>query len=290
MATALAAVGALVMSGGVVMLGASTAAAESCDPSPAYTETTDWVTTSPGEGWYHVEERNPGHGPVPECWSPLPALQGGSRSRPTYVVHLQPCRGNDQAVTTGYPVGDRAADKDNGWHGQPGAATPDSTPTELAVGVPWQEPQAADRGSRGPHGHARSAAEYEYMRALEPPGDGWSRRLMRVIQEYVPATCGDRVQVRRYHPAITCPDQPDPVVMPLSDQRMTCAAGVESRTGTQTTTYVWNAETRTYDPVVGSEVWGAWTFVRALTDAEFAQLGCQPGQPDPVVAPLATSR
>ena len=28
--------------------------------------------------------------------------------------------------------------------------------------------------------------------------------------------------------------------------------GVEQRDGTQTTTYVWNAETRTYDPVVGT--------------------------------------
>jgi LPXTG-motif cell wall-anchored protein len=83
---------------------------------------------------------------------------------------------------------------------------------------------------------------------------------------------------------------PDPVVKPLSDQQMTCAAGVESRTGTQTTTFVWNAEKRTYDAVVGPEVWGSWTFVRALTDAEFARLGCQPGQPDPVVNPLSEER
>ena len=82
------------------------------------------------------------------------------------------------------------------------------------------------------------------------------------------------------------PDQPDPVVVPLEDERMTCAAGVEAREGTQTTTYVWNAETRAYDPVVGPEVWGPWMFVRDLTDAEFDELGCRPDQPDPVVAPL----
>lgn len=83
------------------------------------------------------------------------------------------------------------------------------------------------------------------------------------------------------------PKQPEPVVAPLKGEQMSCEAGVEVREGTQTTTYVWNAATRTYDPVVGPEVWGDWTFVRDLTNEEFEQLGCRPDQPEPLVVPLS---
>lgn len=73
------------------------------------------------------------------------------------------------------------------------------------------------------------------------------------------------------------PDQPEPDVANLDDDRMTCEEGVEAREGTQTTTYEWNAETRTYDPVVGEEVWGDWTFVRDLNADELADLQCVKG-------------
>ncbi len=86
------------------------------------------------------------------------------------------------------------------------------------------------------------------------------------------------------------PDQPNPTVKPLSDQQLSCAGGVEQRSGTQTTTYVWNAESKKYDAVVGPEVWGDWTFVRPLDDAEFQRLQCQPGQPSPDVKPLSGER
>ena len=74
------------------------------------------------------------------------------------------------------------------------------------------------------------------------------------------------------------PDQPDPVVAPLADEQQSCDHGVEQREGTQTTTYVWNAETRTYDAVVGEEVWGEWATVRDLTTAESLELGCIAGE------------
>jgi LPXTG-motif cell wall-anchored protein len=86
------------------------------------------------------------------------------------------------------------------------------------------------------------------------------------------------------------PGQPQPTVKNLSDQRLTCAGGVEQRSGTQTTSYVWNPTTHVYDAVVGPEVWGSWTFVRPLDDAEFQRLQCQPGQPAPVVKPLSEQR
>lgn len=86
------------------------------------------------------------------------------------------------------------------------------------------------------------------------------------------------------------PARPDPITQQLSDERTTCELGVESRTGTQTTTYVWNAQTQTYDAVVGPQVWGSWTFVRDLTDAEFEALDCRPDQPEPVVVELIDER
>ena len=235
MATALAAVGALVMSGGVVMLGASTAAAESCDPSPAYTETTDWVTTSPGEGWYQVEERTiPGTDPVPEVlelqYRRLVKEAVPESTDDTWYSY-SPAGDNDQDVTTGYPVGDRDADKDNGWQVNQGSHTGQYADPNFAVGVPWQE------GSRQrivvlsrPQVTPGSAAEYEYMWALEPPGDGWEPTgEVRVLQEYVPGTPAvTEYKFAFNHPAITCPDQPDPVVMPLSDQSSVCCwCGVE---------------------------------------------------------------
>ena len=84
------------------------------------------------------------------------------------------------------------------------------------------------------------------------------------------------------------PGQPDPVVAPLSDEQMSCDMGVQQRDGTQTTTYVWNAETRTYDPVVGSEVWGDWVQVRGLTTAESLELQCIAGEEFVVPKPHKT--
>jgi hypothetical protein len=88
------------------------------------------------------------------------------------------------------------------------------------------------------------------------------------------------------------PDQPEPVVVELSDERMGCDIGVQSRDGTQTTSYSWNVETRDYDTVVGPEVWGDWVKVRNLTSAEALDLDCIAGeqtvkpkpQPKPTVA------
>lgn len=81
------------------------------------------------------------------------------------------------------------------------------------------------------------------------------------------------------------PDQPDPVVTPLSDERASCADGVETRTGTQTTTSVWNPTTRSYDSVVGPNVWGDWEFERALTAAEAIELDCVLGEETVVPEP-----
>lgn len=59
-ATVMAAVGALLVSSGIALMataGPSTAADGDCVPTDAYTDTTDWVATSPGTGWYQVASR-----------------------------------------------------------------------------------------------------------------------------------------------------------------------------------------------------------------------------------------
>ncbi len=86
--------------------------------------------------------------------------------------------------------------------------------------------------------------------------------------------------------ALGCrPDQPEPLVVELSDERMGCDIGVQTREGTKSTSYVWNADTREYDTVVGAEVWGAWVKSRNLTAAEALDLGCIAGEETVVPKP-----
>jgi len=86
--------------------------------------------------------------------------------------------------------------------------------------------------------------------------------------------------------ALDCrPDQPEPNVLKLTDERMGCDIGVQEREGSQTTSYIWNAETRAYDAVVGAEVWGEWTKVRDLTTEEFIALECVAGEETVVPKP-----
>jgi hypothetical protein len=54
-ATVMAAVGVLLVSSGLALMataGPSTAADGDCVPADAYTETSEWLAASPGEGWY----------------------------------------------------------------------------------------------------------------------------------------------------------------------------------------------------------------------------------------------
>lgn len=82
------------------------------------------------------------------------------------------------------------------------------------------------------------------------------------------------------------PDKPTPVVEPLSDQRMSCEVGVETRTGTKTTNWVFDESTWTWVKAEPVTEWGDWTFDRDLTDAEKAELGCEVPSP-PVDKPVA---
>ena len=60
LATVMTAAGVLLVSSGLALMataGPSVAAEEDCVPSDAYTETSEWVETSPGEGWVEVDSR-----------------------------------------------------------------------------------------------------------------------------------------------------------------------------------------------------------------------------------------
>jgi len=60
LATVMTAAGVLLVSSGLALMataGPSIAAEGDCVPSDAYTETTEWVETSPGEGWVQVDSR-----------------------------------------------------------------------------------------------------------------------------------------------------------------------------------------------------------------------------------------
>ncbi len=263
MATALAAAGALVMSGGVVMLGA---------PAATATNGQEHVFVCKYVGKPGVDEvLKSGKQPIYTAVSSIQQNEWDGHTVPAYFSDAQ-----DRSY-----VLDWATDANTG-QGQRYTGT-ETCPGPVGPDPVTEPVSQTDVTCELGHGTRTGVVTKEYVLTesgwqLEPESewttvwDAWN---------YVPLTDAEFTR-------LGCqPDQPDPVVTPLTDQRMTCAAGVESRSGTQTTTYVWNAETRTYDPVVGAEVWAAWTFVRVLTDAEFTQLGCQPDQPDPVVAPLS---
>lgn len=76
----------------------------------------------------------------------------------------------------------------------------------------------------------------------------------------------------------------------LADERMDCDINVQGREGTQTTSFVWNAETRDYDELVGPEVWGDWEKVRNLTPDEALELDCIAGEETVLPKPKSTQK
>lgn len=110
-ASVVAAAGALLISSGIALMAAPTpAGAEDCVPTEAYTETTGWVTESPGEGWYQVDERQvlvtPGTDPVygpgqRYSWNP----QGPYDESATPPAWPSPSQGKWQPNTSAYEPG-----------------------------------------------------------------------------------------------------------------------------------------------------------------------------------------
>ena len=80
------------------------------------------------------------------------------------------------------------------------------------------------------------------------------------------------------------PDQPQPVELLGSETRMDCA-GVEERTSTQVTTFVWSETTREYNKVVGETKWSDWVKTRNLTTKELRAEGCVLGEETLVPTP-----
>lgn len=88
------------------------------------------------------------------------------------------------------------------------------------------------------------------------------------------------------------PPAPEPKVTHKSDDRMTCASGVEHREWDLESPPVWSNETRSWTwgtPVVKNDT--GWQKTRDLTAAEKKQLNCdKPDKPEPVVKPLSGDR
>lgn len=79
-------------------------------------------------------------------------------------------------------------------------------------------------------------------------------------------------------------DQPEPDVVTLSDERTRCV-GVQQRSGSRTTSYIWDETARAYAAVVGEEVWGPWKTVRPLSTEELLAEGCVLGEETTVPKP-----
>lgn len=226
-ATALATVGAVTMSLGVVAFGAATAqatAAEPCVPKDAWTQTTGWVAQSPGPGWYQVDVRvTEGTDPVAELKEyefrrlVKEAVPDTTQNVDTWYSY-NPAVDQDQKVETGYPVGDRDVDKANGWQVNEGSHTGQYADPNFKTGVPWQE--GSGNGSwffvqRERVTTPGTPAEYEYVWALANPGEGWQATSReRVVREYVPGT-PDVTEYRFAfdHAAVRCDDTPPPAAL-----------------------------------------------------------------------------
>ena len=221
--------GALAASLGVALLGATTvqvSADEPCVAKEAWTEISGWVATSPGADWYEVDRRViPGTDPVPEIVEyeyvrlTKPAVEEVTENVDQWYSY-NPAVDVDGDVTTGYPVGDTDLDKANGWQVNQGDHTGQYDHENFAIGVPWLE------GS----GHGSwffvsrtvvivtpgSDAEYEYVWALESPGEDWEPTgESRIVQDYVPGT--NAVTEYRFafdHLAVTCEIAGEEVLVP----------------------------------------------------------------------------
>lgn len=78
-------------------------------------------------------------------------------------------------------------------------------------------------------------------------------------------------------------DRPTAIIENIADSEMSCALGYRSRTGTITKEYVRSESGWALEPSAEwATTWGTWSAYRGLTDTEFEQLGCRPGQPQPV--------
>lgn len=109
----------------------------------------------------------------------------------------------------------------------------------------------------------------------QPPVTEWGAWL---IQRELTATEKEEL-------GCTKPAQPEPLTTPLSDERMSCEGGYETRTGLSTVSWVWGSEAWEWTKAEPVEQWGPWTFVRELNSAEKAELDCA-GDPDPVIVTL----
>lgn len=89
---------------------------EKCNPKAAYTE----VIKHPAVIKHHDE---------------VPAV---TKDSDTWYLY-NPAVDDDEDVTTGYPVGNKKADKANGWQVDSGSHTGQYADPNFKVGAPWQE-------------------------------------------------------------------------------------------------------------------------------------------------------
>lgn len=265
MATALAAVGALVMSGGLVILGGMPAAADDAQgpPDDKFVFVCKYVGKpgvdevlkagkQPIRVAVNAIEHNQWDGVVPGYFSDaqdrsfvLDWATDANTGQGNEYVGTKTCPGPEGPGPVTEPIGQTDVTCALGHGTRTGQVTKEYVLTDSG----WQlEPQA-----------------------------GWTT--VWNAWTYVPLTDAEFV-------ALKCqPGQPASEVVQLQDERTTCS-GVEERTGTQTTTYVWNATTRTYDKVVGEQVWGGWKVIRELATEEALALECIAGEES--VAPKPT--
>lgn len=264
MATALAAVGALVMSGGLVMLGAApTATATPGDPHKTSvchrtaSDTNPYVFITVDDASLEAHYNNlPGH--PAKAWKSDGTFRG--------VAHKAGELKSDYAAASAEDCVDSST-------------PPNLQPPDVTANTSSFESSCA-LGYRSRTGVITKEYVWEDNTdtwVLEPES-AWTT-VWGDLTAYRPLTDAEFA-------ALNCqPGQPASEVVQLQDERTTCN-GVEQRIGTQTTSYVWNAATRTYDKVVGEKVWGEWKVIRELTADEALALECIAGEES--VAPKPT--
>lgn len=191
-----------------------------CVPAEAYTETTDWVTESPGEGWYQVEERTIEGTPdlveyrfkvwVPEYktrhqynkQTKTVVRHGNGNSAPILVSDWSWWPGNTPKWSFDDVEVLESGDHGN-WTERHGGHT-DYYDRDYRYVKTGQSEQVEDGG------------HWEYSEWLtESPGEGW----VKYDERTTPGTPDSKEYRFAFdHPAVECPTDPtDPTDPPTTD-------------------------------------------------------------------------
>lgn len=201
----------------MIVLGtAGTASADTdCEPEDAWTETTDWVTESPGEGWYLVDERTiPG---TPEVVEYEWRKQVVDEETTTYLRYSWNPKGS-RDESDGPPTNSTPVTEPQDWKSNTSHYNGDDPLNQV-----FQDGNGAG-GDNASWFYWTATVEttytWEYQWSVESPGEEWEKTgASRVATEGTPDVTEYKFAFD--HPAVTC-DDPQPEYFLETSHTVSC--------------------------------------------------------------------